>query len=121
MTTAAPALAPRRHALARSIQFIAIAVALFWSLAPVYWMLVTSFKTELEATQPRSNADASASDLDNYTGLAGTSLPFFAFFLNTVISCVATAVIALAVRHARGLCTVARALPAARAGQATAS
>jgi multiple sugar transport system permease protein len=96
-TTAAPALAPRRHALARSIQFIAIAIALLWSLAPVYWMLVTSFKTELEATRLDPTLWPLHPTFANYIGLSGTSLPFFAFFLNTVVSCLLTAVISLAI------------------------
>ena len=76
-------------------QVVAIAVALFWSLAPVYWMLATSFKTEVEATQLNPTLMPLHPTLENYAGLAGKSLPFFAFFLNTVISCVATAAIAL--------------------------
>lgn len=76
-------------------QVVAIAVALFWSLAPVYWMLATSFKTEVEATQLNPTLIPLHPTLENYAGLAGKSLPFFAFFLNTVISCVATAAIAL--------------------------
>ena len=76
-------------------QVVAIAVALFWSLAPVYWMLATSFKTEIEATQLNPTLVPLHPTLENYAGLAGKSLPFFAFFLNTVISCVATAAIAL--------------------------
>ena len=31
------------------VRVVAIALALAWSLAPVYWMVATSLKTELEA------------------------------------------------------------------------
>lgn len=79
----------------RIVQFAALAVALFWSLAPVYWMVVTSFKTELEATAINPTLLPVHPTLANYVGLAGKSLPFFAFFFNTVISCVLTAAIAL--------------------------
>ena len=84
-----------RHSIGRILQAAALAVALFWSLAPVYWMLVTSFKTQLEATQINPTLLPTRPTLENYVGLAGKSLPFFAFFLNSVISCLATAAIAL--------------------------
>jgi ABC-type glycerol-3-phosphate transport system permease component len=81
----------------RFLQFIAISVALVWSLAPVYWMLATSFKTDLEATRLTPTLWPAAPTLANYASLSGQSLPFIAFFLNTVISCLLTAAIALAV------------------------
>lgn len=86
---------PRRHWPARIIQAAAIAVALFWSLAPVYWMLATSFKTDLEATRLEPTLWPVHPTLANYAGLSGASLPFVAFFVNTVISCLLTAAIAL--------------------------
>lgn len=79
----------------RIVQLAAIAVALFWSLAPVYWMLATSFKTDLEATRLEPTLWPVHPTLANYAGLSGASLPFVAFFINTVISCLLTAVIAL--------------------------
>lgn len=87
----------RRRGLARVVRIVAIGVALFWSLAPVYWMVVTSFKTELEATRLDPTLWPLHPTLANYAGLAGASLPFFAFFLNTLISCLLTAAIALVI------------------------
>lgn len=87
----------RGRGLAQIVRIAAIGVALFWSLAPVYWMLVTSFKTELEATRLDPTLWPLHPTLANYAGLAGTSLPFFAFFLNTLISCLLTAAIALVI------------------------
>lgn len=86
-----------RRLSARTIQIVAIGIALCWSLAPVYWMLVTSFKNQLEATQLEPTLWPVHPTLENYAGLSGASLPFFAFFLNTVISCLLTAVIALVI------------------------
>jgi len=80
---------------ARTAQLLAIGFALVWSLAPIYWMVSTSFKNELEATRLRPTAWPEAPTLDNYIGLSGQSLPFFDFFLNTVISCLATAVVSV--------------------------
>jgi ABC-type glycerol-3-phosphate transport system permease component len=82
---------------ARTVQILAIGFALVWSLAPVYWMLSTSFKTELEATRLNPSFWPELPTIDNYVGLAGKSLPFFDFFLNTVISCLATAVISVVI------------------------
>jgi len=81
----------------RIVKYLALALALFWSLAPVYWMLATSFKTELEATRVNPTLFPVDPTLANYIGLGGTSLPFFSFFVNSVISCLATAIIAVVI------------------------
>jgi multiple sugar transport system permease protein len=79
----------------RLVQGLAIAFALMWTLAPVYWMLATSFKTELEATRLAPTFWPHDPTIANYVGLVGGSLPFPAFFMNTVITCLATAVVAV--------------------------
>jgi len=87
----------RRVSPGRVAQWVAIGFALFWSLAPIYWMLSTSFKTELEATRLVPTLWPEAPTVANYVGLAGTSLPFVAFFVNTVVSCLVTAVVCVVV------------------------
>ena len=82
---------------ARIVQAVALALALAWSLAPVYWMLATSFKSELEAAQLDPTWWPHAATLDNYRGLAGGTLPFVTFFANTVMTCLATAVVAVVI------------------------
>ena len=89
--------ARRRFGAGRLVMYVAILLALFWSLAPVYWMLATSFKSELEATRISPTLVPVDPTLANYIGLAGTSLPFFSFFLNSVISCLLTAVVAVVI------------------------
>lgn len=79
----------------RTLRWVALALALAWSLAPVYWMLATSFKTELEATRLDPTLWPHAATLDNYRGLAGGTLPFLSFFGNTALSCLATAVVSV--------------------------
>lgn len=81
----------------KMVQMLAIGFALVWSLAPVYWMLSTSLKTELEATRLDPTLWPHEPTLANYVGLTGASLPFFSFFMNTVISCLLTAVIAVVI------------------------
>ncbi len=79
------------------VRWTAIAFALFWSLAPIYWMLSTSLKTELEATRLHPTLWPEAPTFANYIGLTGTSLPFVAFFFNTVLSCLLTAVVCVVI------------------------
>jgi ABC-type glycerol-3-phosphate transport system permease component len=88
---------PRRFTPGKAAQYLAIAFGLFWSLAPVYWMLATSFKTELEATRIDPTLVPVEPTLANYIGLGGQSLPFFAFFFNSIVSCLATAIIAVVI------------------------
>jgi multiple sugar transport system permease protein len=81
----------------KMVQMLAIGFALVWSLAPIYWMLSTSLKTELEATRLDPTLWPHEPTFANYIGLTGASLPFFSFFMNTVISCLLTAVIAVVI------------------------
>ena len=79
----------------RVLRWLALALALAWSLAPVYWMLATSFKTELEATRLDPTLWPHAATLENYRGLGGGTLPFVSFFANTAVSCLATALVSV--------------------------
>jgi ABC-type glycerol-3-phosphate transport system permease component len=73
------------------------AVAIVWSVAPLYWMLATSFKTELEAASLEPTAWPHGFTFANYTGLFTGELPFVAFFVNTLITCLATAIVAVVI------------------------
>ena len=87
-------LAKRSGAIVR---VVALLFALAWSLAPVYWMLATSFKTELEAASLTPGPWAHEPTLANYRALWDGSLPFLSFFANTALTSIATAVIAVAI------------------------
>jgi ABC-type glycerol-3-phosphate transport system permease component len=78
-----------------AVRVAAIGLALLWSLAPVYWMVATSFKTELEAARLEPTLWPHEATAANYQGLFGGSLPFASFFVNTVLTCLATAVVAV--------------------------
>jgi multiple sugar transport system permease protein len=80
---------------ARVVRAAALGAALAWSLVPIYWMLATSLKTELEATRLDPTLWPHEPTLANYRGLFGGSLPFLSFFTNTVITCLVTAVVAV--------------------------
>jgi multiple sugar transport system permease protein len=79
-----------------------IIAALVVTLAPVYWMLVTSFKDPLEAASlnptlwPRDVTGA------NYAGLFTGSLPFARFFVNSAGTSLAAAVAAVVVATLAG-------------------
>ena len=94
---AAAALATTPRHLAGIVRVAAIVLALAWSLAPVYWMVATSFKTELEASRLDPTLWPRDITFANYVGLWSGSLPFGSFFANTAIVCLATAVIAVAI------------------------
>jgi multiple sugar transport system permease protein len=85
----------RTRIAARAAQLAAIGLALFWSLAPVYWMVATSLKTELEAASLAPTLWPHVPTFANYRGLWAGSLPFLAFFTNTVVTCLATAIVAV--------------------------
>jgi multiple sugar transport system permease protein len=100
MPTVKPRLTPVNAGWRRSgriVQALAIGLALVWSLAPVYWMLATSFKTELEATRLDPTLWPHDATVANYLGLAGSSLPFLSFFANTLITCLVTALVAVVI------------------------
>jgi multiple sugar transport system permease protein len=89
--------APRARRFGWLVRAVAIIVALAWSLAPVYWMLATSFKTELEAAELRPTIWPHAATLENYTALWNGSLPFASFFLNSALTSVVTALFAVVI------------------------
>jgi ABC-type glycerol-3-phosphate transport system permease component len=96
-TTGAPRPRTTRiaHGFGSVVRVAAIVVALAWSLAPVYWMLATSFKTELEAAELRPTIWPHAPTLENYRALWSGSLPFVSFFLNSALTSVVTAIFAV--------------------------
>ena len=68
------------------IKAAAIVFALAWSLAPVYWTVTTSFKTELEAARLDPTLWPRDATFANYVDLWSGSLPFGSFFTNTAIT-----------------------------------
>ena len=85
----------RARRLGALVRAVAIGFALLWSLAPVYWMVATSFKTELEAASLRPTLWPHDATWANYDNLWAGSLPFVSFFVNTALACLATAIVAV--------------------------
>jgi ABC-type glycerol-3-phosphate transport system permease component len=69
-----------------------------WTLAPLYWMLATSFKDALEASRPNPTLWPAQATAQNYLGLVTGNIPFPLFLLNSVVTsfgaAVATTVVA---------------------------
>jgi len=87
---------------ARAFQAVVLLLALAWSLAPIYWMVATSFKTELEAARLVPTLWPHDATIDNYLGLWTGSLPFPSFFLSSLTTCLATAVVSVLIATPAG-------------------
>jgi ABC-type glycerol-3-phosphate transport system permease component len=91
-----------RRALARAAVMVPVAVALAVTLAPVYWMVSTSFKDPLEAASLNPTLWPRALTGGNYRGLFGESLPFGTFFVNSIVTALAAAVVSVAIATLAG-------------------
>lgn len=87
---------PRRFTAGRVARIVVIVLALLWSLLPLYWMLATSFKNQLDATSLNPTVVPTNPTFDNYSGLWSGSLPFSTFLLNSVLTSLLAAVICVA-------------------------
>jgi ABC-type glycerol-3-phosphate transport system permease component len=65
---------------------ILVVVALLWTLAPLYWMLSTSLKKPLEATNLSPTVVPHSLTGENYSHLFTGSLPFGSFLWNSVFT-----------------------------------
>ncbi|MCB8840478.1 carbohydrate ABC transporter permease [Aurantimonas sp. VKM B-3413] len=95
--SAAHGFVRQRRRIGRIVQYLCIAIGLVWTLVPIYWMLSTSLKNELEASLLHPTLIPRDPTLQNYVGLAGGSLPFLRFFVNSVGSCLLAAVVAVVI------------------------
>jgi len=76
---------------------IVVVLGLLVVVGPLYWMVTASFKNRLEVTSLEPTLVPAEPTVGNYTGLLQGSLPFTAFFLNSVFTSVVTAVVATAI------------------------
>lgn len=97
---AAPSVARSRRGRRRAgavVVAVIVAVALAWTLAPVYWMLATSFKGQLEVSQLSPTLWPRTWTLGNYGELTGHSLPFMSFLVNSIVTSLIAAIIAMVI------------------------
>jgi ABC-type glycerol-3-phosphate transport system permease component len=97
--TAAVTTQPRSRRSGRRIGAVVagviVLIALVWSLAPIYWMVATSFKGELEVAQLNPTLWPHQWTLGNYAELSGHSLPFMSFLVNSIVTSLIAAVVAV--------------------------
>jgi multiple sugar transport system permease protein len=96
-------MSPRRwRRLGRAAGMVLLVPALVWTLFPVYWMLATSFKTNLAMFQPVPQWWPAAPTADNYTQLATGASPVGRWFTNSIVTSAATAVVTVVVATLAG-------------------
>lgn len=79
----------------RVIGWVVLAAALVWSLFPIYWMLVTSFKNDLEVVRLDPTYWPHAPTFGNYGKLVGHALPFTSFLANSLLTSFVTALLTI--------------------------
>lgn len=87
---------PARWPTGRVVGVGILGLALLWSLLPLYWMLSTSFKGQIEATQLDPTVVPNAPTFANYEGLVTGSLPFTTFLVNSLLTSLVAAFISVA-------------------------
>jgi multiple sugar transport system permease protein len=74
-----------------------MALALIWTLFPIYWMTVTAFKTNLEIFSLRLQLLPSHPTVENFVEMWTGSLPIRTYFANSVVTSSLTCVLTVAV------------------------
>ncbi|UPK73134.1 carbohydrate ABC transporter permease [Nocardioidaceae bacterium SCSIO 66511] len=87
----------RRFTIGTLLQTIAVVIAVVVALAPVYWMVATSFKSASEVAQLHPTFWPKDFTLENYDKLVGESLPFMSFLVNSVVSSLVSAVLTIVI------------------------
>jgi ABC-type glycerol-3-phosphate transport system permease component len=82
----------RSRGLGGPAAVVVVGFFVLWTLAPLYWMLATSFKDALEAARPGPTIWPAHATAQNYVGLATGNIPFPTFLLNSVVTSLGAAV-----------------------------
>jgi multiple sugar transport system permease protein len=90
------------HILGRVPAWIALAVLLFFILAPFYWIFITAFKTELQQTTQSGNVFWPQPWTTEQFNLLVTERPFWTWFRNTVFTAAATTILAVSLSALAG-------------------
>src|SRR5439155_17270461 len=88
-----PRAAARATAPGSLAAIVVIGLFLLWTLAPLFWMLATSFKDALEAARPSPTLWPAQATAQNYVGLVTGNVPFPLFLLNSVVTSVCAALV----------------------------
>lgn len=84
----------RKNPLGRVPQWVGLALMLFFILAPLYWMIVTAFKSETQVTDRSSLFWPTPWTMEQFQGLLNDN-PFGLWFRNTVLVSVTSTVVSV--------------------------
>ncbi|HLI38795.1 MAG TPA: carbohydrate ABC transporter permease [Streptosporangiaceae bacterium] len=85
----------RRLPVGRCAVVVTVALFAVWTLWPLYWMLSTSLKSGQEATNLNPTLWPHTITGANFGELFSSSLPFWDYFINSVVTSVVAAVVAV--------------------------
>jgi len=85
----------RRLPVGRSVVVVIVALVVVWTLWPLYWMLSTSLKSGQEATNLNPTLWPHTITGSNYGELFSSSLPFWNYFANSILTSVIAALVAV--------------------------
>ena len=97
----------RGWSVGAALRMVLLAVALIWTLFPVYWMLVTAFKTTLEIFSLRLQLVPAHPTLENFVEMWTGVVPVRTFFANSVVTSGLTCALTIAVSVLAGFAAVA--------------
>ncbi|MEA4900680.1 carbohydrate ABC transporter permease [Desulfitobacterium sp.] len=72
-----------------------IGILLLWTFFPIYWMLSTSFKSNLDVFQLPPEWWPANPTMENYAGLFSPETPIMRFFFNSFVTSVLTVLVTL--------------------------
>ncbi|MCR4391500.1 MAG: carbohydrate ABC transporter permease [Candidatus Acetothermia bacterium] len=85
---------PSPHRLGRrAVLYLLVALAMVWTLFPIYWMVTTSLKLPIEYASPEPSWAPTRITFEHYRSL--WEHRFLRYFLNTVITAAAATVVSL--------------------------
>ena len=94
----------KRRSVGTVVRMILMALALIWTLFPIYWMTVTALKTTLEIFSPRLQLLPAHPTVENFTEMWTGVVPVRTYFANSVVTssltCVLTIVVSVLAAYA---------------------
>lgn len=85
----------RRLPIGRTIAVVLVALFAGWTLLPLYWMVATSLKSPLEATNLNPTLWPHSFTGANYHGLFTSTVPFGTYFFNSFFTALIAALVAV--------------------------
>ena len=87
----------KRRSVGTVVRMILMALALIWTLFPVYWMTVTAFKTTLEIFSLRLQLLPAHPTVENFVEMWTGVVPIRTYFANSFVTSSLTCVLTIAV------------------------